>query len=154
MEDYIKRIRKHIGTDPLLLVGVGAIIVQEGKILLQKRTDNKKWAIHGGALEPGETIVETLFRELKEELGITPVKYEFFKVFSGEDMHVFYPNGDEVFLISIIYICSEFEGTFVMQKEEVEALKWFSTDNLPEDINSPADRAIISDFLNQTCNVS
>jgi mutator protein MutT len=153
MEDYIKRIRKHIGTDPLLLVGVGAIIIKDGKILLQKRTDNKKWAIHGGALEPGETIEETLYRELKEELGITPVKYEFFKVFSGEDMHVFYPNGDEVYLISLIYICSEFEGQFVMQQSEVEDLEWFLPDNLPEDINSPADKAIIAEFLSQNGNI-
>lgn len=52
-----------------------AIIISRGKVLLarRKRGDSHQgcWEFPGGAVEAGETIVECLARELKEELGVT-----------------------------------------------------------------------------------
>ncbi|NRT80501.1 NUDIX domain-containing protein [Clostridium beijerinckii] len=101
MDEYIKKLRKHIGNSPLLLVAAGAIIYKNRKILLQRRADSGNWAIHGGVLELGETVEETVKRELNEEIGINPIKLKFYKVFSGEDMHTVYPNGDEVYYIKV-----------------------------------------------------
>lgn len=52
--------------------GAHAIISNlDGQILLLKRTyGNKGWSLPGGAVDPGETIHEALFRECKEELGV------------------------------------------------------------------------------------
>lgn len=50
-------------------VGVKAVIIQDGKILLLK--DNSRpdfWDVPGGRIEDNETIVEALLRELSEEL--------------------------------------------------------------------------------------
>ncbi|NRT72508.1 NUDIX domain-containing protein [Clostridium beijerinckii] len=110
MDEYIKKLRKHIGNSPLLLVAAGAIIYKNRKILLQRRADSGNWAIHGGVLELGETVEETVKRELNEEIGINPIKLKFYKVFSGEDMHTVYPNGDEVYYINVIFLCDEYEG--------------------------------------------
>lgn len=77
MDEYVKMLRKHIGNAPLLLVATGAIIYKNRKILLQKRADNGNWAIHGGILELGETVEETVKRELNEEIGINPTKLKF-----------------------------------------------------------------------------
>ena len=52
---------------------VGAVIYQDGYILLARRSDaelNGKWEFPGGKVEPGETHEAALQRELREELGI------------------------------------------------------------------------------------
>ncbi|MBW3085574.1 RNA pyrophosphohydrolase [Austwickia sp. TVS 96-490-7B] len=41
----------------------------EGRILLIHKTDNKKWALPGADQEPGESITQTVVREVKEETG-------------------------------------------------------------------------------------
>ncbi len=146
MDEYIKKLRKHIGNSPLLLVAAGAIIYKNRKILLQRRADSSNWAIHGGVLELGETVEETVKRELNEEIGINPIKLKFYKVFSGEDMHTVYPNGDEVYYINVIFLCDEYEGELKQDNNEVTELKWFDVDNLPVDINAPVDKAILSDI--------
>ena len=42
----------------------------EGGVLLIRRTDNQLWALPGGAMEFGESVVETAVREVREETGL------------------------------------------------------------------------------------
>ena len=54
-------------------VGVGAIVINDGKVLLVKRgipPGKDLWAIPGGHVELGETLQETAEREILEETGI------------------------------------------------------------------------------------
>jgi len=54
-------------------VGVGAVVVKEGRILLVQRAvepNRGLWAIPGGSLELGETLKEGAEREVLEETGI------------------------------------------------------------------------------------
>ncbi len=56
------------------LVGVGAAIWHDNKILLARRGKSPKrgeWSLPGGAQELGETIMEALIREVREETGLT-----------------------------------------------------------------------------------
>lgn len=41
-----------------------------GRVLVIHRTDNGNWALPGGALDLGESLVQTAVREVKEETGI------------------------------------------------------------------------------------
>src|SRR4030095_4807844 len=52
------------------LVGAEAVIVQDGKIILIKRSDSGLWAVPGGLVEVGETLAEAAERELHEETGV------------------------------------------------------------------------------------
>jgi mutator protein MutT len=55
------------------VVGVGALILSEGKILLEKRRNEPakgKWSIPGGVVEVGESPEEAVIRETKEETGL------------------------------------------------------------------------------------
>ena len=53
-------------------VGVGAVIVKDGKVLLVKRKYEPlagQWSLPGGAVEVGETLEACLVREMLEELA-------------------------------------------------------------------------------------
>jgi mutator protein MutT len=55
------------------VVGVGAIIIHEGKILLEKRKNapgKGRWSIPGGLVEIGESTEHAVTREVKEETGL------------------------------------------------------------------------------------
>ncbi|MGC8606174.1 MAG: NUDIX hydrolase [Vulcanisaeta sp.] len=55
------------------LVGVGSIVIKDGKILLIRRgaePNRGKWSIPGGMVEPGEDPDYAALRELREETGI------------------------------------------------------------------------------------
>lgn len=58
----------------LLDVAVGVVIRPDGSLLLGQRPDGKPyagwWELPGGKLEPGETVLQALSRELKEEIDI------------------------------------------------------------------------------------
>ena len=59
---------------PYLRVAVGVILREDGAVLLSSRPADKPWAhwweLAGGKIEPNESVLEALSRELKEELGI------------------------------------------------------------------------------------
>lgn len=75
-----------------------AILYREGKILLQLRDDIPTiiypglWAMFGGHMEPGETPLETITRELQEEIGHKPTSLSKFRSYSTEKAirHVFH----------------------------------------------------------------
>jgi len=56
------------------VVGVGAVVIRDGKVLLIKRgvaPSRGLWAVPGGSLELGETLQQGAEREILEETGIT-----------------------------------------------------------------------------------
>ena len=143
MADYILDLRKAVGRRPLLQTGAGVIVVDAaGRVLLQRRSDNGCWDYAGGSRELGEEAEETARRELLEETGLTARCLELFGVFSGEDMHYVYPNGDEVYNVDIVYICRDHSGELTPQEGEVDELRFFDADRLPENISPPSRRPL------------
>lgn len=138
MSNYIMDLRKIVGHRPLLQVGASVIVEdKDGKILLQLRTDNHCWGYCGGSVELDEPVEEAAKRELFEESGLIANELELFGVFSGEEEHYIYPNGDEVFNVDIVYICRDYSGALKAQEEEVEELRWFAADEIPEKLMPP-----------------
>jgi 8-oxo-dGTP diphosphatase len=62
---------------------VAGIIWREGKYLAVERPEGARmagwWEFPGGKIDPGETGGQAIVRELEEELGITPVVFEFWR---------------------------------------------------------------------------
>jgi len=111
MNDYIKNLRKLVGHMPIMLCGASVIVENDKReILLQLRRDNKCWGYAGGSIEIGEVVEDAAKRELFEETGLVANSLELFNVFSGKDLQYIYPNGDEVSIIDIVYICKDYSG--------------------------------------------
>ncbi|RZI48857.1 NUDIX hydrolase [Lactococcus kimchii] len=144
---YVSEIRKKIGNDLLIGVGSGVIIEQRSKILLQKRADGLGWGIHAGGIEVGESFEAAAHRELFEESGLIAHSLEFFGTYSGEDSFLTYPNGDEIYFPTIVYVCRDFSGELKAQQEEVAELSWFDIHKpLPEPLFSMHAR-LLKDFV-------
>lgn len=55
------------------LAGVGAVVVHQGRVLVARRGNppmKGHWTLPGGALELGETLLEGVAREVREETGL------------------------------------------------------------------------------------
>jgi ADP-ribose pyrophosphatase YjhB (NUDIX family) len=69
-EEVVDEYRENNWLHASPLVGAEAVIVQDGKIMLIKRSDSGLWAVPGGLVEVGETLAEAAERELHEETGV------------------------------------------------------------------------------------
>ena len=144
MSDYIMDLRKLVGHRPLLQVGASVIVENEkGEVLLQKRSDNHCWGYAGGSVELDEVVEEAARRELFEETGLVAGEMTLFGVYSGKQTHHVYPNGDEVSNVDIVYLCKEYSGTLKCQESEVEELRFFPADSLPEPLSPPIRPALL-----------
>ena len=99
--DYIHELRKIIGPRKIMLNCAGALIIREGKILCQRRTDNGKWGLIGGLVEMNETYAEAAMREAREETGLEIRLDAFLGIFHNHNM--VWSNGDTAHVISAYY---------------------------------------------------
>ena len=141
---YIMDLRAYVGHAPLIQVGASVLIEDEqGRVLLQLRTDDRQWSFSAaGSMEPGETPEETARRELLEETGLTARALELYGVYAGPEEHYFYPNGDEVYNVEFAYACRDWSGTLTCQKGEVEDLRFFSLEGLPDALSGQATKRL------------
>ncbi|UCZ52784.1 NUDIX domain-containing protein [Bacillus shivajii] len=129
---YIENIRASVGNMPIILVSAGVIIEDGNNVLLCYRKDTNDWGLPGGYMEPGETVLETAFRELKEEMKVIPDDLQFYRIFSGQDFYHEYPNGDQVYSVIVMFTTSSsFVGKITVDHQEIEEAKFFSLDSLP-----------------------
>ena len=71
------------------VVGIGAVIVHEGKIVLEKRGNEPskgKWSIPGGLVELGESPEQAVIREVKEETCLDVENPSLIDVVSNVDL--------------------------------------------------------------------
>ncbi len=137
--DYIRQLRQYIGHRPILMVGAAILVVDaQNRLLLMKRSDSGRWGPPGGATELGERVEEAAKRETLEETGLKINEMTLFGVFSGPELYYKYPNGDEVYNVTIVYLSRNYQGTVVLDAEHTE-FDWFAVDEIPapEQISPP-----------------
>ena len=120
----------------LLQDGAAAIILNEGKVLLQRRTDSDLWGLPGGCQELGENFKDTIIREIKEEtnLDVEEKDLELIDIVSGVSRRNVYPNGDVVINNTVLYCIRRCSGELKWNEESKE-MKFFDLNDLPEKQN-------------------
>ena len=125
-------------------VAINLVLVQDGKVLLMRRA-NTGWndgmyALMGGHVEDGENPFHTVVREAKEELGIDIEMQDIKPLFT---MSV---NPDHIYLY---FGCEKYSGTIVNNEpEECDDIKFFSIDNLPQNVISADKKALQEIYFN------
>ena len=119
-------------------VGVGAIIVENGRVVLIKRGHAPaagEWSIPGGTMEVGETVREAIVREAHEETGLIVEPGELFGVF---DRLLRDPDGRARYhYVLIDFQCTRIGGELNAGGDAADA-RWFTAEEvvklpLPED---------------------
>ena len=112
------------------IVGIGAVIIREGKIALIKRGNEPskgKWTIPGGLVELGESPEQAVIRETKEETGLDVENPRLIDVVSNVDL-------DEKGKVKYHYVIIDYfvhvkNGTAQAASDAVE-LRWVPFDEV------------------------
>lgn len=105
------------------LVGVGAVVVKEGRVLLVRRgTEPLKgqWSLPGGLLELGESLTAGVVREVREETGLIVKTLELIELLDRihrEDERVRYHY------VIADYLCSVAGGS-LRASSDADAVRW------------------------------
>ena len=104
-----------------------------GRILLQHRTDFDQWGLPGGSIETGETLAESVVREVKEESGLDVEVVRLVGAYSEpEHTTTHYPDGNVVHYVSLTFECRVRGGELRPQRGESKAVRFFDPRALPE----------------------
>ena len=113
------------------LVGVGAVIVQENRVLLIRRGQAPllgEWSLPGGVLECGETLREAVVREAREETGLAVEPGEMLGVYErvirDDEGRVRYHY------VLLDFLCRPLGGD-LQAGSDAEDVRWFTRDELP-----------------------
>ena len=97
------------------------ILFKDGKILLGKRAKHRTsypnvWDMIGGHCENAETLKQTLIRELREEIGVTPIQFEHIStLFDSNNDHTYH-----------VFVVTDWKDEPVcLQPEEHSMIGWF-----------------------------
>lgn len=111
-------------------VGVGVVIVCNGRILLEKRKNEPgkdKWSIPGGLVELGERVEQTVIREVKEETGLEVEKPEHIDVVSNLEMD---EKGRIKYHFVIIDYFVKLKGGKLKASSDAAELRWVEFDEV------------------------
>jgi 8-oxo-dGTP pyrophosphatase MutT (NUDIX family) len=133
ISDYLRDLRRRVGPALLMVPSVTAIIRDPaGRILLHRRSDDGRWDLPGGAIDPGEAPAEALVREVWEETGLRVVPVRIIGVFGGPNgFRSTYPNGDQVEYTDLLFECRVVGGKLVSRDGEATDFRYFPPADLP-----------------------
>lgn len=126
------------------IVGVGGVVISNDRALLIKRGHpplEGQWSIPGGLLEVGETLMEGVRRELREETGLEVRPLELIEVFERIELDA---NGKPRYHYVVLdYFCERADGE-ACAGSDVTHVAWARQEELEQYSLSAAATRVIS----------
>ena len=137
-----------IGKRGVLRVGASSIIFDESrkKILLTKRTDNGRWCLPGGGMDPGESVEEACIREAYEETGLRVKVTRLVGVYTSPDLVIEYADGNIFHPVSLSFE-AEITGGELGLSDETTEVGYFTIEDVKTMDLMDHHRARIQDAL-------
>ena len=113
-------------------LGANVLIVYNGKLLLEKRVDSDLWGLIGGGTKAHESTLDSIVREVKEELGLQIPKGKFVKkkIYDEPRRIAAYRDGSVWRMVIVAYAMElDFLPELKISKESKE-LRFFDRDEL------------------------
>ena len=103
---------------------VNGLLMREGQILLARRSKGRRfyancWSFPGGHIETNETADEALVRELREEIGVTPLQFQLIAQISHQPE----PSHDYRFHL---FSVTQWKGEPEIRDDEHSELQWMA----------------------------
>ncbi len=132
-------------SNKIIKVGCEVFLIRDNTILLGKRKNcygEGFWGLPGGHLEYGESLLECIKRELREELGIGGEELELMTAVDNIDERGHY--------LHMSFLLKKFSGEIKnMEPELCYEWQFFDISSLPENIFKPH-RKILKNFFSKT----
>ena len=127
--DFVLSLREAVGTAPLWLSGVTAVVTKADDVLMVRRSDTGAWTPVTGIVDPGEHPADAAAREVLEEADVTAEPVRLAAV--GVTGVVTYPNGDQASYLDHTFALRWVSGEPAPADGENTEARWFPRDALP-----------------------
>ena len=118
----------------------------EGRIVLVRRKDNDLWALPGGGMEPGESIEDTVVREVLEETGLVVEVTGLIGVYTNPNHVMEYSDGEVRQQFSLCYT-TVLKGGELRFDDESTDIAWVAAEQIQSLPMHPSMRLRIDHFL-------
>jgi ADP-ribose pyrophosphatase YjhB (NUDIX family) len=131
-----------------LVPAASAVVVDDqGRILLHRRSDTHLWSIPGGRMEVGESITQTVIREVEEETGLKVVPERLVGIYSNPNHVVEYGDGEIRQQFSICFACRPVGGHLATTTDESLEVAFFAPEQIEALPMHPSIRLRITHYL-------
>ena len=121
-------------------------IIDNGKLLMLKRKDNKKWTLPGGTMELDESLVDCAIREIKEESGLDVTILDIIGTYTDPNIRIEYSDGEVRREFTIVFY-GIVQSSNVVLDEESSAFGWISLNEVLKLPMADSQRKRISDVI-------
>lgn len=127
-------------------IGVGVFLENDrGHVLFEKRRDCGMWGLPGGKVDPGESVIGCVHRELREETGLSVCVTRLLGVYSGPDERVVTYPDRVVQLVDVVFVAIP-TGGILRVSDESESLLFCDAQHAPHPLVPPARQPLL-DYL-------
>lgn len=102
-----------------------------GQVLMIRRSDNGRWALPGGGHDVGESISDTVVREVREETGIEVEVVDLSGIYTDPGHVMRYDDGEVRQQFSLCFRARPLGGE-LRTSEETTQVRWVDPADLPK----------------------